>query len=374
MTEQLTPIETYVSGEKFDNVFVKPWLFSGIPAWLKKRHDLQAECYGLDVRYAIVSDETVAPLYAEYLAEQLTEVGLSALQIVVPSGETSKNLENCMQIINKLARENFGRNTTLIAVGGGMIGDLTGFVATLYKRGVSVIQVPTTLLAQVDSSVGGKVGVNTNFGKNMIGAFKFPEATFVDPAVLKTLPPREIISGLGEIIKYGAIDDGLFEQIRDNLEGLRNLDLEVLIPIIRKCIALKAELVKSDPYDIGPRQVLNFGHTIGQAVENASEYQLTHGEAIAIGMVYESRIGVDEGFWTYDERESLIQLLELAGLPTSLPDNIKLETVLENMRQDKKRVAKSIKFVIPMGLKSSILEGWVQLEKPEEDIEAVLLS
>jgi 3-dehydroquinate synthase len=242
------------------------------------------------------------------------------------------------------------RQSAVVALGGGVIGDLAGFFAATYMRGVPFIQVPTTLLAQVDSSVGGKVGVNHPKGKNMIGCFYQPRLVFTDVATLRTLPRRELRAGLAEVIKYGVIwDEGFFCFLEKNLEGVFDLDQQVLTKIVRNSCAIKAEIVEKDEREAGLRAILNFGHTVGHAIEAITEYRVyRHGEAVALGMVVAATIAVRRGLLAPELKKRLVSFLERAGLPTGVPAFG--EELLEIMKKDKKVQRGRIRFVLPLAL------------------------
>ena len=353
-------------------IFVGANILEQMPDYLKGREEIYRNLHGKGWKFAIVTDETVAGLYGEDLVERFRASGLNiAVLPPIKEGEGSKSIQSYEEVASQLEEGEYTRHTVVVALGGGVIGDLAGFVAATYRRGIAYVQVPTTLLAQVDSSIGGKVGIDIRFVKNMWGTFYHPFATFVDPQLLRTLPESEIRSGLGEIIKYGAIDHELFEKINRNLDALLALNIDKLSEVIADCVAIKVELVQEDPEDFGVRQVLNFGHTIGHGVEEASSYEISHGEAVAIGMCIETQIGVAMGIWTQQERQSLISLTERAGLRTKVPTNIDLEQVIANTRHDKKRVS-GIKLVLPFGVESSKVEGHTSIEVCEDELRNVL--
>ena len=246
---------------------------------------------GLGRKVAVVTNPTVKHLYGKQVIASLKSAGFLVMSIDVPDGEKYKNLDWANAIYTALLTNSFDRRSLLVALGGGVIGDLTGFAAATFMRGIPFVQIPTTLLAMVDSSVGGKTGVNHAMGKNMIGAFYQPRKVLMDLEVLKSLPREEFLSGMAEVIKYGVISDAaFFEFLEQNREAVLNLDSEALAHIVQRSCEIKAEVVSKDEREGGLRAILNFGHTVGHAIETAENYTMRHGEAVAIGMVYASRL------------------------------------------------------------------------------------
>ena len=290
----------------------------------------------LSEQVLILSNTVVAPLYLEKLLGGLP--GISAHTLVVEDGEQHKTLETLNGIITRLLEERFSRTCTLIALGGGVIGDVTGFAAACYQRGVDYIQVPTTLLAQVDSAVGGKTAVNHRLGKNMIGAFHQPVAVISDTDALATLPARELRAGVAEIIKYGLINDAeFFCWLEENMDGLLRRDPDCLGHAIEVSCRAKAAIVARDERENGARALLNLGHTFGHAIETALNYQTwLHGEAVAAGMAMAAHLSVKTTGFPECEARRVNALLEQAGLPVSLPDTIRREQLRELMSVDKK--------------------------------------
>ncbi len=284
----------------------------------------------------IVSNTVVAPMYLETLLEGLT--GKQASTLIIEDGERHKTIETMNGIITRLLEHQFNRTCTLVALGGGVIGDVTGFAAACYQRGVRYIQVPTTLLAQVDSAVGGKTAVNHALGKNMIGAFHQPAAVLSDTDVLASLPAREFRAGVAEIIKYGLINDNeFFCWLEDNMEGLIQRDAACLVHAIEVSCRNKAGIVARDERESGLRATLNLGHTFGHAIETALNYEtLLHGEAVAAGMSMAAHLSVKTTGLAEADAGRINALLEKAGLPVSLPDTIRREQLRELMAVDKK--------------------------------------
>jgi len=296
----------------------------------------------------IVSNETIAPIYLEPLVKKLKAESLSVDSLVLPDGEKYKSLETLNRIFDCLIEKRHNRTTTLIALGGGVIGDMTGFAAACYQRGVSFIQIPTTLLAQVDSSVGGKTAVNHASGKNMIGAFYQPEAVFIDTDTLKTLPDREYSAGLAEVIKYGLISDvDFFEWLERNIDLLMARDTDAINYAIAVSCQTKANVVAADETEQGVRAILNLGHTFGHAIEAAQKYKdWLHGEAVGAGMVMAADLSFRQDFITFEDLARAKNLIAKAGLPTEAPDNIERTQFLSLMGLDKKVLDGRLRLVL----------------------------
>ncbi|CCG88871.1 3-dehydroquinate synthase [Erwinia piriflorinigrans] len=300
----------------------------------------------------LVTNQTLAPLYLDTLRARLEGAGIAVDQVILPDGEQYKTLAVMDQVFTALLAKPHGRDTTLIALGGGVIGDLTGFAAASYQRGVRFIQVPTTLLSQVDSSVGGKTAVNHPLGKNMIGAFYQPAAVVVDLDCLKTLPARELSSGLAEVIKYGIILDGeFFNWLEQNLDALLALDGAAMSWCIKRCCELKAEVVAADEHEHGLRALLNLGHTYGHAIEAHMGYgNWLHGEAVAAGMVMAARTAERLGQFSPQDTDRIISLLQRAGLPVKGPESMAAKDYLPHMMRDKKVLAGELRLVLPQAI------------------------
>ncbi len=303
-------------------------------------------------RVAVVTNPTVAQLYLDSVHDGLTKAGFKVTPVLVPDGEEHKNLNSLATIYNCLISERFDRKSCVLALGGGVVGDLAGFAAATYLRGVPYVQVPTTLLAQVDSSVGGKTGVNHQEGKNLIGAFYQPRLVLIDVTVLGSLPRRELIAGLAEVIKYGIIEDPtLFKFLERDIESLLALNRERLIQTITTSCAIKARIVEKDEREDDYRAVLNFGHTIGHALEAATGYsRLLHGEAIGVGMVKAAALSVQEGFCDQRSFERIRKLVKKAGLPLEIPSGVSMQSLIQGMEVDKKSAEGKIKFVMCTGI------------------------
>jgi 3-dehydroquinate synthase len=303
----------------------------------------------LSPKIAIVSNPTVFPLYGERVSDSVKKAGFDLLTVIIPDGEEYKDLLWVQHIYDELLKHKLDRSSALIALGGGVIGDITGFAASTYMRGISYIQVPTTLLAQVDSSVGGKTGVNHQLGKNMIGTFWQPRLVWIDIETVRTLPERELLAGLAEIIKYGVIwDRELFDFLECNKDKILNLHIDALMHIIKRSCEIKAEVVSKDERESGLRAILNYGHTIGHAVETVTEYKrFLHGEAVAIGMCIEARLSQDIGLIDNNQVLRIKRLIDLYGLPSEMPMDINNNRIFSSMQLDKKAVAGELKFILP---------------------------
>ena len=298
----------------------------------------------------IVTNDTVAPLYLDVARTALQGAEIDVC--VLPDGEAHKTLATYANVIDHLMRNRHSRATTLVALGGGVVGDIAGFAAATYQRGVGFLQVPTTLLAQVDSSVGGKTGVNHPAGKNMIGAFYQPRAVVIDTATLATLPEREYLAGVAEVIKYGVIRDRpFFEWLEQNADALRGRDASVLARVIKTSCAIKAAVVGADERESGERAILNFGHTFGHALEAVTGFgTVLHGEAVAIGMVMASDLSARLGRMPVTDARRVKQLIARVGLPTAAPSRLDSRALIEAMAMDKKSVDGNIRLVLANGL------------------------
>lgn len=303
----------------------------------------------------VVTNETVAPLYLERLMTQL--IDYKAQAIVLPDGEQFKNWQTLQSIFDGLLKNEASRKVTLIALGGGVIGDMTGFAAACYQRGVDFIQIPTTLLSQVDSSVGGKTGINHPLGKNMIGAFYQPKAVIIDVKTLSTLPTRELSAGLAEVIKYGLIEDlDFFNWLDAHIDQLRALDSQSLITAIEWSCTIKARVVAKDEKENDVRALLNLGHTFGHAIESHQGYgNWLHGEAVSVGMVMALQMSYVLGWVSEETRNRSIGLLAKAGLPVIPPESMGLDDFLKYMRVDKKNVDGQLRLVLVRELGQGII-------------------
>jgi len=322
-------------------------------------------------RAAIVTNTTVAPLYLEKLRQTLQSIGVSSMPIILPDGEQYKNFETLNSIYDALLASRCERTTPLIALGGGVIGDMTGYAAATYLRGVPFIQIPTTLLAQVDSSVGGKTGINHPLGKNMIGAFYQPQLVLADTATLDTLPDNELAAGLAEVIKYGLIRDLAFlEWLEQNMDKLLARDTEALQYAIARSCRNKAEIVAADERESGERALLNLGHTFGHAIESGMGYgNWLHGEGVATGTVMAADLSQRLGWIGAQDVARIRGLFERAGLPTVAPD-LGVEKYLELMGLDKKVEGGKMRFVLLREIGRAVVYGEVPAELLQQTLEA----
>jgi 3-dehydroquinate synthase len=296
----------------------------------------------------VVTNETVKPLYLPKLLSALN--GYQVDVFTMPDGEAFKSFETFQSIIELLIDNQFRRNATIIALGGGVVGDISGFAAACYQRGIPFIQVPTTLLAMVDSSVGGKTAINHPRAKNMIGAFYQPEAVIADLDCLKTLPAREFAAGMAEVIKYGLIYDfALFQYLEANIDSIKSKQSEYLQTIIAQCCSIKAEVVQQDEKEKGIRGILNLGHTFGHAVEKAGNYQrFLHGEAVAIGTCMAFALAKNDGQISSEYFNRVIDLFQQYDLPTFLSNDYSVDALIETMKHDKKNKTENITLIIPL--------------------------
>lgn len=318
----------------------------------------------------VVTNTTVAPLYLEQLKQAL--VGYQVNEVILPDGEEYKNLETLNLIYTALLEKNHNRTTTLIALGGGVVGDMCGYAAASYQRGVNFIQVPTTLLSQVDSSVGGKTGVNHPLGKNMIGAFHQPQAVIADTATLNTLPDNELSAGLAEVIKYGLICDADFYQwLTQNMPQLLARDSATLVAAIERSCANKAKVVAADEKEGGIRAILNLGHTFGHAIESHQGYgHWLHGEAVGAGMLQAADLSWRIGNISQQEVKELKRLLQQSGLPTAGPSNMTTEDYLVRMKVDKKVLDGSLRLVLLKSVGEAIITSDFPMPELIKTIEA----
>lgn len=307
-------------------------------------------CYPLKSgdKVMIVTNTTVAQYYLTPVTDTLERKGCLVEHVLLPDGEKYKTLASLDLIFTALLQTNHGRDTTIIALGGGVIGDIAGYAAASYQRGIRFIQIPTTLLAQVDSSVGGKTAVNHELGKNMIGAFYQPCRVIIDTLTLKSLPKREVNAGLAEVIKYGAIlDKDFFSWLEQHIDNLVALEQAYLQQCISRCCQIKADVVANDETEQGDRALLNLGHTFGHAIETHLGYgNWLHGEAIAVGMMMAAVLSEKLGYLTYDDVGRLEKLLARANLPTVSPDSMQAEDYLPHMMRDKKVLAGKLRLIL----------------------------
>jgi len=319
---------------------------------------------GIAGKVGIVTNPVVAGLYLGAVEESLRRAGFQVTTVLIPNGEEHKNLDSLASIYDRFIAARFERGSSLVALGGGVVGDLAGFAAATFLRGIPYVQIPTTLLAQVDSSVGGKTGINHPRGKNLIGAFYQPKVVIIDLDALRSLPVREFGAGLAEVIKYGIIKDPeLFSFLEGNLERLVRLEPEDLERVVAESCAIKAAVVEEDEYEQDYRAVLNFGHTIGHALEAATRYEaLLHGEAVAVGMVQAAILSRGEGLCDEETVARIRRLVEKAGLPGELPVGVGLARLVEGLSLDKKSTGGKIKFVLCRGI-GEVEFGWLTAQQ-----------
>jgi len=301
----------------------------------------------------IVTDDTVYNLYKNYFNQIPYIIGLKSIK----PGEGSKNINTVLEIYNSLIKCNANKKTTIVAMGGGVVGDLAAFVASTFMRGIRVVHIPTTLMAQCDSSIGGKTGFDYNGIKNIIGTFYQPEFVFTDVNFLKTLDKRQFLNGIAEVIKYSIVfDDGLWDYLMQNKRGLLERESDKLMHIVHQCSKIKAKIVEEDVYDNDRRQVLNFGHTIGHAIESYFNFQILHGEAVSIGMVVESYLSYQLGYIDFLDYQRIVELIKDMGLPIKIKvDNV--EKLMEYIKKDKKKINENIKFALPYNIGHAIITG-----------------
>ncbi len=353
-------------GDRGYPIYVQAGSLSMLPDYLKKHH--------LTERLFVITDENVRHIYADGLLAFLQDAGFQVDVFSVPAGESSKSLEQANYLYTKMLENRANRQSVVIALGGGVVGDLAGFIAATFMRGVKFVQVPTTILAQVDSSVGGKVGINHPLGKNLIGAFYQPQFVLIDPTTLQTLPEREIRAGSAEIIKYGYIyDRDFYDLIANNLDALFALNNENLLEhaLCRSC-EIKAEVVSQDEKESGVRAILNFGHTIGHAIEAATAYSsFLHGEAVVHGMKAALYISQCAGSFTRPEIDELARVLDRFQIPP-VPQELTYDVLLHAMLKDKKRSSRGQQWVLLKEIGRYWLTHDVRDEWVEESINYML--
>ncbi|MGD8172447.1 3-dehydroquinate synthase [Vibrio sp. TRT 21S02] len=303
----------------------------------------------------VISNVTVAPLYGDKILDLLAQIGCESDLLALPDGEQYKSLDTFNTIMSYLLEKNYSRDVVIIALGGGVIGDLVGFAAACYQRGVDFIQIPTTLLSQVDSSVGGKTAVNHKLGKNMIGAFYQPKSVIIDTDCLASLPEREFAAGMAEVIKYGIIYDAPFyDWLEANLDKLYALDEAALTYAIARCCEIKAEVVAQDEKEAGIRALLNLGHTFGHAIEAELGYgNWLHGEAVSAGTVMAAKTAQLQGLISEQQVEQIISILKRAKLPVHTPESMSFDDFMRHMMRDKKVLAGELRLVLPTSIGSA---------------------
>lgn len=338
-------------------LFVEEGLFEKIPSLLAKKFPA--------THYIIITDDQVKKLYGMKLLEGLKKQGLRASLISVPPIETSKNLETVFRLLEKMAEINVKRDAVILALGGGVVGDIAGFTAGIFLRGIRYIHIPTTLLSMVDSSIGGKTGVDLKAGKNLVGLFNHPVAILDDPSLLKTLPGKEIRNGLGEIIKHAVIANPQLFSILERLNlPFSSLKPDILNKIIIQNIKIKSKIVMADSQESfetvkqgkkASRMLVNYGHTIGHGIEKVMNYQIPHGEAVAIGMALENIIAVKKKLLSIKHAERILKLIKKFGLPSKLPNEVSLKALDRAIKADKKVVGGKLYFALPVKIGKAIV-------------------
>jgi 3-dehydroquinate synthase len=320
---------------------------------------------------AIVFDANIEKHYRADLLVGLCDTFERVIENKMPASEEHKSVETVSRLYDQILQHRIERGTPVIALGGGVVGDTAGYVAATLLRGLPFVQIPTTLLAMVDASVGGKTGVNHAVGKNLIGAFHQPIAVLIDPDVLTTLPPRELRSGLAECIKHDIIRDAEgFGRLERDVERALKLDLDYLTDLVAHNVAIKARVVEADPFERGERAHLNFGHTFGHAIETVMEYRYTHGECVALGMVAATFAAVRLSMFAEDQRKRVLTVIEKAGLPTKAPE-LPLDRVVDGMAFDKKVRAGKVRFVLPDRIGHVVIRDDVPAEIVREAVESL---
>jgi len=326
-------------------------------------------------RYAVITDSHVAKLYGDQLVARCHDATLQAELFEFPAGEWNKTRETWASLSDRMLARQFGRDCAVIGLGGGVVGDVAGFVAATYLRGVPYVQLPTTLLAMIDSSIGGKTGVDVPAGKNLLGAFHQPCLVVADLDTLRSLPPVQLAAGMAEAVKHGAIADGeYFAFLEDCQRAVAAQEADALERVVRRSVEIKAEIVAADEREAGRRAILNFGHTVGHAIEATGKFAVLHGEAVAIGMAYESRLAEALGLAQPGTAARIGRLLERYGLPLELPDTATTDELVAAMRLDKKARAGTVRFALPRNvgaMHGDARTGWT-VAAPEEVLRSVL--
>lgn len=324
------------------------------------------------IKLCIVTDYNVGPIYADTLKEVLEQTGNAVYSYTIPAGEENKNLTVVQDVYTYLIEQHFERRDMLIALGGGVVGDLTGFTAATYLRGIDFIQVPTSLLAQVDSSIGGKTGVDFAKYKNMVGAFHMPRLVYINIDTLSSLSTRLFNSGFGEIIKHGLIKDrSYFDYLDVNYEHIKALEPEYISEMIYRSCLIKAEVVNNDPTEKGERALLNFGHTLGHAVEKLMNFTLYHGECVALGMICASYISKERGLISEEDYRLIISMIKKYGFPTKV-EGLDIHSILEVSKSDKKMENGTVKFILLESLGKAVIDRTVTFDEMTQGLKEIL--
>jgi len=321
------------------SIVIEPGLFKSIPGDLKKQK------WGK--KYCIITDTNVKRLYGQELVEHMREIGLDATLISFQAGESRKKLQTVEKLANQMAQLGHNRHSCVVALGGGVTGDIAGFVAATFMRGIPFVHVPTSLVAMADSSIGGKTGVDLKCGKNLVGTFTQPKKVYIDPQVLSTLSKKQILNGLAEIVKHGLIQDkGILKILRKHPQQASSAHTTTITKLLVRSCKVKAGIVQRDVREAKLRMHLNYGHSIGHAIEHASGYRLNHGQAISIGINLENRLAVDKKIMSAKQCEKIEELLKSLKLPTSIPDKIDRDPILKALKKDKKNRNQGFTFTL----------------------------
>ncbi len=367
LTPANTTIRVNIPQAPYD-IRIAPGSLDSLGPWLQNKTSIQANGTSAPLvkpgqKVLVVSNPVVFELYGERAIASLTQAGYQVCHCILPAGEQYKNLASIEKIHDVAYENRLERSSAMVALGGGVVGDMTGFAAATWLRGIAVVQVPTSLLAMVDASMGGKTGVNHPKGKNLIGAFHQPRLVLIDPQVLKTLPVREFRAGVAEIIKYGVIwDRPLFEKLEAaaRLDDYDHVSEELLQYLLEHSCQAKADVVSQDVREAGIRAILNYGHTVGHAVESLTGYsEINHGEAVAIGMVAAGKIAVKMGLWERADTDRQDVLIEKTQLPTQLPNSLSIDDILVSLLSDKKVKEGTVRFVLPKGIGEAFVSDQV---------------
>ncbi|NJR68290.1 MAG: 3-dehydroquinate synthase [Synechococcales cyanobacterium CRU_2_2] len=346
-------------------IAIAPHNLSQLGAWLSGKIADQAPIQ-LGQKLLLVSNPEIFAIYGELALQSLSQAGFDVATHLIPAGETHKHLGSIQALYDSALSHKLERSSTMVALGGGVVGDMTGFAAATWLRGINFVQVPTSLLAMVDAALGGKTGVNHPKGKNLIGAFYQPKLVLIDPTVLKTLPDREFSAGMAEVIKYGIIwSVELFESLENNpaLARFSDVSPDLLSAILNHSCRAKADVVGKDEKEAGLRAILNYGHTVGHAVESLTGYSVVnHGEAVGIGMVAAGAIALNLGLWDAKSQGRQLALIQKAGLPTQLPPGIQIDAIIAALQSDKKVNAGKVRFVLPQAIGSVTITDAVPQE------------
>ena len=321
-------------------------------------------------RYVIITDDCVNKLHGQKFLAGLKDTGLNVAALAFPAGEASKNIDTVLDIAGKLLKLGADRETCLIALGGGVVGDMVGFIASVFMRSIPYLQIPTTLIAQVDSSIGGKTAIDLPSGKNLLGTFYQPAAVFTDLSFLETLPEKEFNNGLAEIIKYGIIEDEkMFQTLEDNMVAVKQKDAALMLKLVENCCRIKKSIVEIDEREHGLRRILNFGHTLGHALEAVSRYKITHGEGVALGMIAAARLSEKMSYLEPSETQRIETLIRGAGLPVRIPNSFATDSLISQLRMDKKKKGDIVHFILLKKIGMPFVNGGIETDLIGEVIE-----